>query len=319
MSPEESQQIVFVGTVFFSNLGALIFSCGLFGVYILAFTIGIHIVLQKEKNGRAHQALIALLLAGFLMIVLYSCEGISVNMFLVKFGLVVSLPGGLPTQEMSASSKTIVVEILQEWGANFIVLMADAAIVWRAWALWVDNRLIKWTLLIILLLDISVTIADAIAGTQVLLNSSAEINTVTLDWLSVVLNLAVNIVATLLIAYRAWTHHQSMHALSRTKKTQVENILLLFVESGAIFALVQIFSIVIQALDIHAAVLSSTDITRSFINALYIYGAAINPVALVVLVQTGNTYDHSFHLNDFPSLEINPASITIQGAHDPST
>ena len=73
------------------------------------------------------------------------------------------------------------------------------------------------------------------------------------------INLAVNIMATLLIVYRAWyisisitysqvtstynksrTHHKSVWAVSRNRKTQVEAILLLFIESGALFAAIQV-------------------------------------------------------------------------------
>ncbi|KAE9400045.1 hypothetical protein BT96DRAFT_975543 [Gymnopus androsaceus JB14] len=118
--------------------------------------------------------------------------------------------------------------------------MADMAIVWRAWALWAENKLITWTLLIILLADIGVNIADVIVNCKAELNFNN--NAVTSDWISTVLNLAVNIVATLLIAHRAWTHHQSTHGILRNKKAQVEAILLLMIESGAVFGVVQCLS-----------------------------------------------------------------------------
>ncbi|KAE9399115.1 hypothetical protein BT96DRAFT_939647 [Gymnopus androsaceus JB14] len=204
----------------------------------MAFIISMYIILKKENNGWAHKALIALLLVGAMMVVLTTCANIAANLLLVKFSLVVSLSGGFIEQEMAANLKTI-------------FLIADTAIVWRAWALWVENRLVKWTLFIILLGDIgslwsyfpaynllAITIADSVVDTEGSITSS-DLNTVTLDWLSTVLNFKVNVVATLLIAYQAWTYYQSTRAILHNKKTQVETILLLMVESGAIFGVVQ--------------------------------------------------------------------------------
>ncbi|KAE9403824.1 hypothetical protein BT96DRAFT_451425 [Gymnopus androsaceus JB14] len=301
MTPEESEQIAFLGAVLFENISALILGVGLFGVYILAFIISMHIVFQKENNGWAHKVLIALLLAGFAMIALVTCSNIAGNLLLVKFGLVMSLPGGLLAQETAANLKALLTSILNNWSGNFIYLIADTAIIWRAWALWAENRLIKWTLLIILLADIGISIADNIVGTKAYLTS----NSVTLDSLSTAVNLTVNIVATLLIAYRAWSHHRLIHAISRNKKTPVEAILLLMIESGAIYGLVQVVTIIFSVLDIQAAELSPVDEVDVFLEQLYLYSAALNPVALVILIQTGNTYEHSFHWEDVTSLEIN--------------
>lgn len=98
------------------------------------------------------------------------------------------------------------------------------AIVWRAWAVWAENRLIKWSLLIILLVDISrsqlfwahkyidtksyvgIGIADSAVDIKAVININNDVNTntVTLDWISVIFNLIVNVVGTSLIGYKAW-------------------------------------------------------------------------------------------------------------------
>ncbi|KAE9385930.1 hypothetical protein BT96DRAFT_928567 [Gymnopus androsaceus JB14] len=263
---------------------------------MLAFIIGMHIILQKVDNGRAHKALIALLLAAFVLVALTTCAAIANNLLIVKLSLMVSLSGGLLAQEMAAGLKGEAINVLEEWPESFIFLIADTAIVWRAWALWAENRVIKWMLLVILLADIGVNIADAVVDTKA--DLSFIQNTVTLDWLSTVLNLAVNIVATLLIAYRAWTHHQTTHAILQSKRTPVEVILLLMIESGAIFGVVQVTNITFDALDTHATEFSPVDTAKSLLAQLYIYSAVLNPVALVILIHTGNTYEHSFHLED---------------------
>ncbi|KAE9388733.1 hypothetical protein BT96DRAFT_980921 [Gymnopus androsaceus JB14] len=304
MTPEESEEIVAVGTALFQNISAsIIFGSGLFGIYILAFIISMHIILRKRNDGWAHKALIAVLLAVFAMTGTLCTCAIASNLILVKFTLVVSLLGGLQAQEMAANLKVIIIFILADWSTNFIFLIADIAIVWRAWALWVENRLIKWTLFIILLADLGISIADAIIDTKA--DISINDNVIIMDSLNTALNLTVNVVATSLIAHRAWRHHQSMHTILRNKKTQVEAILLLMVESGAIFGVVQVTNLVFGTLDIQATNFSPVDKATVLVQTLYIYSAALNPVALVILVRTENTYEHSFHLEDFTSLQIN--------------
>ncbi|KAE9396433.1 hypothetical protein BT96DRAFT_977462 [Gymnopus androsaceus JB14] len=329
MAPEESEQIALAGTVIFQNISSMIFGIGLFGFYILAFIISMYIMIlciywqysitltptylkphcrQKENNRRAHKSMIALLLTGFAMTVLVTCAEIASNLLLVKFGFVVALPGGLMAQELASSLKIVVTNILANWSGSFMLLIADTAIVWRAWALWAGNRLITWTLLIILLADIGVNIADAIVDTKVdinLGNISTNTASATLDSLTPALNLSVNIVATLLIARRAWTYHQSTRAIVRNKKTQVQAILLLMVESGAILGMIQLSSTIVQVVDTrHPVLVSPLEDAKYFFGRFYIYSAVLNPIALVILVQTGTTYEQSFHLEDVPSLEI---------------
>ncbi|KAE9388961.1 hypothetical protein BT96DRAFT_1071837 [Gymnopus androsaceus JB14] len=259
MTPEESEQIAFFGAVFFQNISSLIFGMGLFGCY----------------QGPTYW------LSSLACISFY-------NLLLVKFGLVVSLPGGLMAQAMAANL-ILATEILGGWLQDFLFLIADTAIVWRAWALWAENRLIKWTLLIILLADIGLGIADGVLFTKVEINSN--FNTVILDSLSTALNLT-------LIVHGYIINQPMQYCITRNHKWKQFSYLWL--------SQVQ-FLVYYSALDIHAAEISPIDIAAGFLDALYIYSAALNPVALVILIQTGHTYEHSFHLEDVPSLDINSA------------
>ncbi|KAE9401753.1 hypothetical protein BT96DRAFT_1017979 [Gymnopus androsaceus JB14] len=291
MTPEEVEQIAFTGLVNSANISVLIFSCALYGVYLLAFSIGVHLMLHKKGLQRTNIILMTLLGMTFVMTSLHLCESI-----------VTWMAAALPTvlvQGLSVNLENLILVagILSDWSGDVIILVADTFIVWRAWAIWAENRSIKLILGVVLLLDIGVSIADAIVDTKGLVNGVQAENSVTLDWLSIVLNFTVNVVGTLLIAYRAWIHHKSLWAVSHNKKTPVETVLLLFIESGAIFGVVQLFGIIFQILDVHAVTLGPIDIGRAMIACLYLYIGALTPVALVILVQTGSTYEHehSFH------------------------
>ncbi|KAE9406944.1 hypothetical protein BT96DRAFT_915093 [Gymnopus androsaceus JB14] len=125
---------------------------------------------------------------------------------------------------MAANSQSALMSslVLQSLCGDVMYLIADAVIVWRAWAIWVEKSNIKWSLFILLLLDIGVTIADIITDAEFDTNPNTRpIPTETLDWVGIVLSLTVNIVATLLIAYRAWAHHRSIQTFAPNRKTQV--------------------------------------------------------------------------------------------------
>ncbi|KAE9388307.1 hypothetical protein BT96DRAFT_947721 [Gymnopus androsaceus JB14] len=188
--------------------------------------------------------------------------GLFANLVFVKFGLMVPLSGGLIAQIEASDSKVMVLDIFNIWSQDLTFLIADIAIAWRAWALWAENRLIRWTLLVILLADIGISIAYSIVDTKAAAN------------------------LTLLIM----THYQSTLTISRNKKTQVQTILLLLVRSSAICGVVQVANIIFNALNSSAAVFLSVEEAAPFITSLYSYSAALNPAALVILVQIQNTY-----------------------------
>ncbi|KAE9384230.1 hypothetical protein BT96DRAFT_1026948 [Gymnopus androsaceus JB14] len=306
MTPEEAEQIASAGLYQFRNVYVLIFIWSLIGVYLVAFAIGMHIIIHKENRHRAHAIVIIFLLTAFVFTFMFACQETVASLINLKFGPIMS-PGDI--EASGPQSAFIVASILSSWSGNVTFCIADAFIVWRAWSVWLESRVIKFTLIILLTIDIAINIADGIADTQAD-KATGPVSTVALDWAIIVTNLGVNIVATLFIAYRAWIHHKSIGMISRTHKTQVEEILLLFVESGAIFAVVQILTIIISILDAKVPFFSPVDDADVLILVLYQYAAAINPVALIILIQTGNTYEQSLHLPDeLPSIAETEADL----------
>lgn len=77
----------------------------------------------KGNNGRAYKTLIGFLLAGFVFAQIYTCSSFISNFVLVKFGLVVSLPGGLLEQAAAANSQIsmVVAFVLNAISGNFVV------------------------------------------------------------------------------------------------------------------------------------------------------------------------------------------------------
>ncbi|KAF9072047.1 hypothetical protein BDP27DRAFT_1320988 [Rhodocollybia butyracea] len=306
MTPEEVTELSNVGLVLFQNSFQAILMLILSGIYCLAFCIGLYLYWKNTAATVAKKALICVLLGTFVLMLLRLVCYMAPGLKLVKYGLVVTLPGGIMEQIVVADtqSQVTVYVFISTWSTNIIIAITDAVIVWRAWAIWVDNMKVRWTLLLVMLADIDYQ------------NSS-----ITLDWVNFILSLSVNIIATCLISFQAWLHHKSIESISITRKrTKGERTLLLLVESGAIYALLQLLTIITSALSAKAPSVSPIYITTLLTTQFYTAAAALNPVAIFILVQTQNTYEQSFHLEQISSLsqqaQSQQVSVVLSGPED---
>ncbi|KAF9073668.1 hypothetical protein BDP27DRAFT_1417133 [Rhodocollybia butyracea] len=311
MTPEEVEELSSAGLGFFINVASSIFLFTLLGIYSLAYCISLYIYFKTEGSiGNAKKAMICVLLVNFILMLIYLVISVSETLEFVKYGSVVTLPGGIVEQivAVKAKSQATVYKNVCAWSSNVTQLViADTVIVWRAWAVWIDNTKVKWTLFLLMLADIAAWLADGIAIDieGFLAVSDQLIQTISLDWVVILLSLSVNMIATCSIAFRAWFHHKSMNSISiRRKKTKGEQILLLLVESGAIYMLVQLFAVIISALNVNAPLASAIYFVRTLGAQLYLFAAILNPVAIFILLQTQNTYDQSFHLEEIPTLSL---------------
>ncbi|KAI4526443.1 hypothetical protein K525DRAFT_250062 [Schizophyllum commune Loenen D] len=121
---------------------------------------------------------------------------------------------------------------------NFNFVMSDAVLIWRAWNLWSDNRLVKRVLSVCMCGSIVGGIAECawiyrdssiIVGTE---NAAQYL-------IRIIPLLATNIVATSLIGMKVWYHRRIIQgALGLfTQKTQAEKVLMLLLESGVAYCL----------------------------------------------------------------------------------
>ncbi|KAF9065041.1 hypothetical protein BDP27DRAFT_1450460 [Rhodocollybia butyracea] len=237
------------------------------------------------------------LLGTFVLVLMLFVSNVASLPLLVKYDLVVSLPGGIMEQRIVADSQshhTVYIK-LSDGLINIILFIADTVMLWRAWAVWMNNKKVKWTLLMLMLADMGVSLADCIADFR----TPSQVNRViTLDWVYFLLSLFVNMIATCLIAVRTWRHRKSMRSFSvGRRRTKAGGVLLLLVESGAIFALVQLSALIINGLDSARAPPTSIRLVTFLICQLYVFAAAFNPVAILILVHIQNTFEQSFQLS----------------------
>ncbi|KAF5362857.1 hypothetical protein D9758_007033 [Tetrapyrgos nigripes] len=177
-----------------------------------------------------------------------------------------------------------------------IYLVSDGIVVWRAWIMFPFHFLVRSVL--------AVCIAGSFVGTFVYLGMTAaryhrDINDEgdRVDILIMAIPLLVtNAIATGLIGYKAWIHHQDIKGnllLIGSSVSRVEKVLLLLVESGVIYCALWITYILIAILytansvpgQVYPAVMSS-------LSVLY-------PVFVILIVAFEKSREESRAINNF--------------------
>ncbi|KAL1719740.1 hypothetical protein EV715DRAFT_198479 [Schizophyllum commune] len=165
-------------------------------------------------------------------------------------------------------------------------VLSDAVLVWRAWCLWPDNRLVKGLLLFLMGGTIIGSVAEltwlycpgpALVGT---LETTSQLLTVLVPLLT------TNVVATLLIGTKVLYYCRQIKGCLGlfTQKTQGETVLVLLLESGVAYILFWIVEFVL-----------STVAVDSEFSAALIYGsvsyhiAGIYPTLVLFVAIQGTT------------------------------
>ncbi|KAF9053986.1 hypothetical protein BDP27DRAFT_649728 [Rhodocollybia butyracea] len=132
--------------------------------------------------------------------------------------------------------------LIQGLLSQIMILIGDFVICWRAWVLLPHDKFWRFVLSIIMICNIGLNIAPAfeVPG-LVTLQVASQADSFILGWVSIATSMVVNITATSLISWKAWAHHRTMREVPAWRKSCAERILLLLVESGAIFLVIQLF------------------------------------------------------------------------------
>ncbi|KAE9391042.1 hypothetical protein BT96DRAFT_980027 [Gymnopus androsaceus JB14] len=294
MSAEEVQEIAYVGLALFQNYARAILSCTFLGIYCLLFAISLYISSYKKFTGWAKKILLCLLVTTFILTVLNVMANLLVDMLLLQYEVILPLPEG-STAEVAAVSQPLleVGSQISTWTSNLILLIGDLIIIWRAWAVWMHSKMVKLLLAFFVLVVIGVNLADAFVDNQKQLIVTGQ--TVTLDCVFFALSLSVNVTLTLLIAYRTWTYYRSLKGIFTLQgKTFVARILILFVESGATLAIFQVLALTFNELDRNEQNLSPLQFATLNVSIIYLYVAALNPLAIFILMENRRQTTHNY-------------------------
>ncbi|KAF9071319.1 hypothetical protein BDP27DRAFT_1322321 [Rhodocollybia butyracea] len=145
------------------------------------------------------------------------------------------------------------------------VMAGDIVICWRAWVLLPQDIFWQVVLAIIMICHIASFIAI-------------------LDPVTLATSLVVNMIATSLIGWKAWTYYRTMRELSTWRKSHVQKTLFFLIESGAIFLVIQLFSLIGLILPQQAG---------KSLETIFLFGdtsqGALYPIAVMILVHSNHS------------------------------
>ncbi|KAF9066118.1 hypothetical protein BDP27DRAFT_1330978, partial [Rhodocollybia butyracea] len=256
MTPGEQQLLsTYAQNMFFNSINFIVSVVP--GAFVLGFIIAVRSLMTTERRGRSQTALVVCLTTIFICFTLFVSYQGGVSLTSTWYTLVRVSEEGFATQVQAANEKTTTWQFMSSWGTTISVLLSDGTVVWRAWCLFQGNKLWKLTLVILMILNVCINVADCIWLDIKLSLRSSDAKPTILDWLSAVLPLIVNMVTTIL------------------------SILNLLIESGAIFCAIQTTYIIALVLGTYGVI---TSWVLAAVESVFAIASACHPVAIIALV-----------------------------------
>ncbi|KAF9065391.1 hypothetical protein BDP27DRAFT_1424845 [Rhodocollybia butyracea] len=298
------------------NVGILILTSFAYGVFLLGTCIAIYLSITSADSRKPKTPLVCLVAMFFFSTWnMINIMAFYMNNIWFSYVKLLSILEDV-TQDLQLigtimelfTQMELPYDYMQPWPPTIILMISDFVVTWRAWILFSHHKSWRWLLFLIMLANTAINLVDCILNVYNL--SSSDINgpnlfgtTTTLDWISVILSLAVNALATILIIWKAWNHHRFLAGSSIQQRTYVQKILLLLIESGAIFCMIQGLymglAFVDKATDIDFKQLLSTYTIP--VTLILTIAATWYPAAVTIIIHLESTSDSSvetFHIGE---------------------
>ncbi|KAF9075288.1 hypothetical protein BDP27DRAFT_1315832, partial [Rhodocollybia butyracea] len=268
MTLEEQQAITALATIaYFDIAGLIIYTTG-----IGALALGIIVATRPLVNnpwtyntGRLVLfacLLVTLVTFGWMVTCVWSNYLINDRFNFAK----IKRQGGLEASTQSATAKALPLVYMTGWPATMNLLLSDAIVVWRAWIIFQWAWFPKFGLALLTIINIGINISNCILVNLEVTKTLGPGSKV-MGWLSGLISLIVNMFATGLIALKAPNHHRLMAQVGIHKRSRVQNVLLLLIESGTIYCAIQLAYTISLLINTH------TSSKSGFSNIFYLISA----------------------------------------------
>ncbi|KAI5888217.1 uncharacterized protein SCHCODRAFT_02636069 [Schizophyllum commune H4-8] len=170
-----------------------------------------------------------------------------------------------------------VIEILSDTSYHISYLLGDALVVWRAWVIWSESKLVRGILIACMFCTLAGLSVDLVVDLKSWLDDKA------LNAPMIVAMLLTNAVATALVGVRVWTYRRDIAAALGpvTFGNRVGSLLMLLLESGLLYCAIWV---TIFVLEVGVGSMPwSTNILVS--GALHLFATAY-PTLVILLVTT---------------------------------
>ncbi|KAF9061307.1 hypothetical protein BDP27DRAFT_1429119 [Rhodocollybia butyracea] len=306
MTPTEIQLVSGFGEQGFYKIFDLILSLTCYGAFMLGFIIALQ-SLTIGSWGRSQTVLLACLTTTFICFSWIVFDAGAVFLEVDHYAFIQTFKEqGITAQANTATKNimiwqetsrwpsiinvSIVMEIFYQCHSSYAAAFERQHRSLEAFTLYAQSKLWRFILVILMIANISLNAGDAIW--DIIIKSTEFSKSSILDWLGVLLSLIVNMVATVLFSYKAWTHHRYMEGVKGSlvrRGARAQKILNLLIESGIIFCTVQFVYVIAIMLDAYSIITTSSPRSpRVPVDTLFVTASACYPVAVIGLLHKDN-------------------------------
>ncbi|GLB44541.1 hypothetical protein LshimejAT787_1701680 [Lyophyllum shimeji] len=295
MTPSERSLVQHVGVMFLNNLARLAVYTFLYGVFIFLSWISARISIQRGLNSRPKWTTFGVTLTCFVLASLFWSAYFAGFVIQMKRIL---MDGPLPdaTRLEAINREIFPLEELQYWTLLVAPLIGDSMVIWRAWVILGQER---WFMLVPLALLLgtagtSLTYAVVTSKYATIVADQVGHNQYTTKLYNsfLALSLATNATTTLLILYKLWTLRRLTGEFTFSRPSRVQKVLVVIVESGVAFGLLQVISLILNFLSFPLD--SPSYVSETCIVAIYTFITPMYPTLVVVLVNQQSTIVETF-------------------------
>ncbi|KAJ7186372.1 hypothetical protein C8R46DRAFT_1341823 [Mycena filopes] len=267
-----------------------------YGIYLVVFAIYLWTTLQSPRSTFGSR----LLLSAMLLLCLSSTAQYVTDMIMSLEQMQVyltwtSVP--LPDRRAVWLRTHSGLYKAQRWPTAFNFVISDLIVIWRASVVYPLRRSIQVSLWAVALADVGVWLCAASLTSRDAIRRSQDLSIdETINTVANCLSIFTNLVGTGAIGVKAWNQRRSMRqAAMGAWSSNVPRVLLLLVETGGFWAIVQLVFVVLQ--QINTGDNAKLDLATAVIVRIATYLAAILPTVTVIIARSQRSVDHVFNFS----------------------
>ncbi|KAL1749327.1 hypothetical protein HDZ31DRAFT_59613 [Schizophyllum fasciatum] len=195
-------------------------------------------------------------------------------------------------------------------------ILSDLIVVWRAWALWPDSRIVKSLLAFCMTGTVAGTVGDIVL---VHIGGTGRPMQLARLLLSILPILLTNIVATAVVSVKVWEYRRTIRdCLAQPTSTPIEKVLLLIVESGGLYVVIWVIFLLLCLSDLPAAFGAGGPISPAYLMGSIIPSlSGIYPTAIIIITAMQRTPEASLATIDLQVVSIEFSAPPGAGASPP--
>ncbi|KAG6828070.1 hypothetical protein H0H92_009372 [Tricholoma furcatifolium] len=269
---------------------------------------------RRGLKTRASWAMFIVTLFTYAVSTIYWAADLTIIARLLKVSLIDDYPdsgGGLDIQGRIdlAYESMVAANSVSIWASVIPPFIGDAVVVWRAWVLFPDQ--LYFMILPVMMVLGTTAVSITYVSSYVSSSFSGQINS-RLFGASIILSMATNVIATLLIVYKLWSHRKFVNKTlgASRRHSPAQKVLDILVESGLIYCALQIVTLTLDSLPSAPIMGTPYAYAVQVFLCSYTVISAMYPTIVILLVNTQRSFvdTYAFTSHGHPDSEYRPAT-----------